>query len=421
MLYVEHLQHVDAATWDDLLIKSPGGGHALQTYAWGEVKSTQGWTPLRLALKDGDSVLGVGQVLVRRPPGVPMAVAYCPKGPWINWASAEHVRAMVEGMEQIARRNGAVVLKIESELLFGPGLPDRIPPSVEAPLHRAIVMARRLRRVRLDLRGPGAIEPNGKMEQDGRIAEARIGILAAREAQAADGQTPGRRVLAERGFVKSRWDLQFRTTMVVDLDRPPDAMLARMKSKWRYNVNLAERKGVRVEQNDGSAARHLLYDMYRRTAERDGFLLRSRSYFERAWETMIGAGHAHIFLASHGGRPLAAMLLFVLGRKAWYQIGASETEGRNLMPAHALQFCVMQWAQQRGITYYDMVAIPNLENLSVDDPMWGLYVFKSGFGGRPVEWAGCFDKVLDPRGHAWEAFEPAYYRLYNWRVKDVMY
>jgi hypothetical protein len=73
------------------------------------------------------------------------------------------------------------------------------------------------------------------------------------------------------------------------------------------------------------------------------------------------------------------------------------------------------------MTYYDLVAIPNAETMSTHDSLWNLYVFKSGFGGRPVEWVGCLDKVLDPRGHAWEAFEPAYYRLYRWRVRDILY
>lgn len=418
MLHVEYLRDVDAATWDRLLIGCPGGGHALQTHAWGEVKATQGWTPLRLALKESGTVLGVAQLLVKRPPGVPGAIAYCPKGPWIDWSNATHVRTMLGGMEHFARRHGAFILKVESELLAGPGLPSRVPPSLEAPLSRAIGVARRLRRGRRAT-PVGAVAPSDG--EEGRVAEARDALLSARAAQALDGHTRGRVVFADDGWVKSRWDMQFRTTMVVDLDRPPEALLARMKSKWRYNVNLARRKGVTVTQDDSAAGRRSLYEMYQRTAARDGFMMRPGAYFERAWRSMIEAGHAHIFFACYEGRPLAALLLFVLGRKAWYQVGASETEGRNLMPAHALQFHAMAWAQQRGITYYDLVAIPNLETLSARDSMWGLYVFKAGFGGRPVEWAGCFDKVLDPRGHAWEALEPAYYRLYNRRFKDVMY
>ena len=415
-LHVEHLRDVEGATWDDLLSRSPGGGHALQTHAWGEFKATQGWKPLRLALKDGNRVLGVGQVLVRRPPGVPGKVAYCPKGPWIDWSEVEHVRTMLRGMDRFARQQGAFILKVESELPSGPGQPLSVPPSIEEPLHRLIVATRRLRS-REQLR---SAEHEADCE-DPRVVEARNSIMAAREAQANDGNSPGRAAFTDLGFVKSRWDMQFRTTMVIDLDREPEAMLARMKSKWRYNINLARRKGVTIHQDNGPAGRRLLHDMYRRTAKRDGFILRHETYFQESWSAMIEAGHSHIFFACHEGRPLAGLLLNTFGQKAWYHIGASESEGRNLMPAHLLQFHVMQWAYERGFTYYDLVAIPNAESLSTRDSMWGLYVFKSGFGGRPVEWAGCLDRVLDPRGRCWELLEPAYYRLYRWRVNDVLY
>jgi len=417
VLHVENMRDVDAALWDCWLGQSPGGGHALQTYAWGEVKRTQGWTPVRLALKDGDRVVGVAQMLVRDV-GATGAIAYCPKGPWIDWSQADHARIMLGGMEGYARRRGAFILKVESELLSGPGQPLRVPPSVEEPLGHLITAARRLRH------GPGArhgLAAPTPREDDKRVAEARAAILSARAAQAHSAHGPGRVVFTERGYVKARWDPQFRTTMVVDLDRPPEEMLARMKSKWRYNVNVARRKGVTVEQDDSPAARRALYDMYLRTARRDGFVPRRKAYVDNAWDTMIDAGHAHIFFACHHGRPLAGLLAFTFGQKVWYQVGASETEGRNVMPAHLLQFHVMQWAWERGKTSYDLVAIPNAETISARDSLWGLYVFKAGFGGRPVEWAGCLDKILDPRGHAWEALEPAYYRLYKWRVKDALY
>src|SRR5437763_2430323 len=98
MLDVEEMRGVDAATWDGLLLHSPGGGHVLQTYAWGEFKKTQGWTPLRLTLKDGNSVVGVGQVLLRKPPGVSGVVAYCPQTPWIDKTNSAYVRTMLPGI-----------------------------------------------------------------------------------------------------------------------------------------------------------------------------------------------------------------------------------------------------------------------------------------------------------------------------------
>lgn len=416
MLYVEHLRDVDAATWDNLLLGSPGGGHVLQTHAWGEFKASQGWQPLRLALKNGDQTLGVAQVLVRRPPGVPGAVAYCPRGPWVDWSDAARTHAMLKGMAHFARQRGAFILKIESELLAGPGQPTHMPSTVEKPLHDVIVTARDLRHGRR-VEAPAPPDPH----EEERVAEAREAILAARAAQAHDGHTPGRIVFSELGYVKSLWDAQFRTTMVVDLDRPPDEILARMKNKWRYNVNLARRKGVTVEEDSSPAARDRLFEMYRRTSERNGFMLRARDYFMGSWDAMIESGYGRIFWACYQGRPLAALLLLTFGQKAWYHIGASETEGRNVMPAHALQFHAMQWAYEHGCTYYDMVAIPNANEISAQHSMWSLYTFKSGFGSRPVEWIGCLDNVLDPRGHAWELLEPAYYRLYKWRHKDVLY
>jgi len=307
VLYVENMRDVDGALWDGWLRQSPGGGHALQTYAWGEVKRTQGWTPVRVALKDGDRVVGVAQMLVRDAPGVTGALAYCPKGPWIDWSQADHARVMLGGMEYYARRRGAFILKVESEALSGPDQPQRVPPSVEEPLGHLIAAARRLRPGSGTRHEPAALTTQ---EEDTRVAAARAAILAARATPAAGAQHAGRTVFTERGYVKARWDPQFRTTMVVDLDRSPAEMLARMKSKWRYNVTVARRKGVTVEQDDSPAARRALYEMHRRTARRDGFVPRRKAYVDAAWDTMIDAGHAHIFFAYHHGRPLAGLLAY---------------------------------------------------------------------------------------------------------------
>jgi len=423
VLDVEEMRDADAVTWDRLLRESPGGGHALQTHAWGAFKATRGWAPLRVALTDAGQVRGVGQILVRRMPAAGVSVAYCPKGPWIDWSNADETRAMLRGMERVARDHGASLLKIESELTCGPGQPTTIPPSVDGLVRRTIALARTIRHPRLPAR-PGTIaeERVGMADEDGRVAEARAALLAMRARQARDGQTPGRRVFTERGFVKARWDPQFRTTMLVDLDRPPEDMLARMKGKWRYNIALARRKGVTVVEDNSPAARRTLYDLYAQTVRRNGLTgSRPWAYAADSWGAMIDAGHAHIFLAYHEGHPLAGVLAYTFGSKVWYQVGASATEGRAVMPAHALQFHVMRWAWERGLGAYDLVAIPNVETVGARDPMWGLYVFKSGFGGYPVEWVGCLDKALDPRGHAWEALEPAYYRLYTWRAGDILY
>ncbi len=109
MLHVEGMRDIEATTWDRLLVDSPGG-HVLQTHAWDAFKETQGWQPVRLALKDGDRVVGVAQMAVRPIPGVAGAIAYCGKGPWIDWADPAAVRTMLQGMEYFARKRGASIL-----------------------------------------------------------------------------------------------------------------------------------------------------------------------------------------------------------------------------------------------------------------------------------------------------------------------
>jgi len=158
-----------------------------------------------------------------------------------------------------------------------------------------------------------------------------------------------------------------------------------------------------------------------RTGRRGEFFVRPKAYFDRAFDIMIKAGHGHIFVASHNGRPLAAAMIFTFGHKAWYQYGASEAEGRQLMPSYALQFHVMQWGQEHGIRQYDQVGIPDGEELSEDHPMWDLYVAKYGYGGKAVEWVGGCDKPLGRRGRVWKEYAPLYHVFYQHRFKDYLY
>jgi lipid II:glycine glycyltransferase (peptidoglycan interpeptide bridge formation enzyme) len=82
----------------------------------------------------------------------------------------------------------------------------------------------------------------------------------------------------------------------------------------------------------------------------------------------------------------------------------------------------MRWARERGIDYYDMVGIPKPEHGNEDDPYYGVYRFKIGFGGDVTDFLGCLDPpVKNARAEAWYGFEPAYYRLYYKLRGDVFY
>jgi lipid II:glycine glycyltransferase (peptidoglycan interpeptide bridge formation enzyme) len=223
------------------------------------------------------------------------------------------------------------------------------------------------------------------------------------------------------GFRKGRYDLQFKSTMLVNLTPAEDVLLGRMKDKTRYNIRLAGRKGVTVVEENSLAAREAFFRLFQVTAARDGFVLRPWTYYQAMWQQMYDAGRAHLFFAMHEGQRLAGILIYTFGTKYWYMVGASGNEKRNLMPTYLLQWEVMRWAKRNGLTYYDMVAIPNPDRLNEQDPMYGLYRFKVGFGGEPAEFLGCLDLPTRPLlATAWYGFEPLYYRLYM-RLKHNNY
>ncbi len=199
--------------------------------------------------------------------------------------------------------------------------------------------------------------------------------------------------LQRRGWRFSSEQVQFRNTMLLDLTLEPDELLARMKSKWRYNIRLAGRRGVRVREG-GPDDLPLLYRMYRETSQRDRFVIRPESYYRDLWGSFIAAGLAQPLIAEVEGEAVAMVILFRYGQRAWYIIGASRSLHRERMPNHLLQWEAIRWARGHGCTVYDLWGAPDV--LDESDPMWGVYRFKLGFGAELVRHIGAYDYPASP-------------------------
>src|SRR5574342_54174 len=130
---------------------------------------------------------------------------------------------------------------------------------------------------------------------------------------------------------------KFRNTVTLDLRLSEADLLARMKQKTRYNVRLAEKKGVHVRPGS-PADLDLLYRLYAETSVRDGFVIRSADYYREAWGSFIEAGLARPFIAEVEGEPVSALILFRFARTAWYMYGMSREAHREKMPNHLLQW-----------------------------------------------------------------------------------
>lgn len=225
--------------------------------------------------------------------------------------------------------------------------------------------------------------------------------------------------LRECSFRPSARSIQPRRTIHVDLRPPEEQILAAMRSKTRYNIRLAERRGVEVRPGDAGDI-DTFYGLSQLTAERDEFSIHSHAYYQRAYDLFVSAGLACLLLAEYQGQPLAGLMAFACGRRAWYFYGASSNEERHRMPNYALQWAAMRWAKERGCEVYDLWGVPDEEEavleaefMERDDGLWGVYRFKRGFGGRVVRYIGTHDYVYRP------FFYPLYRRALQWRSRDV--
>jgi peptidoglycan pentaglycine glycine transferase (the first glycine) len=212
------------------------------------------------------------------------------------------------------------------------------------------------------------------------------------------------------GFLPSRHTVQPRRTIVVSLEGSEEELLARMKQKTRYNVRLAEKKGVVVRPWDDLVA---FQRMMATTGQRDGFGVHSLAYYRRAYELFSASGGCALLAAEFQGRPLAALMVFARGKRAWYFYGASTDQERNRMPTYLLQWQAMRWARSRGCAQYDLWGVPDADEATLEsqfegrsDGLWGVYRFKRGFGGQLVRTAGAWDRI----------YMPGLYALYRWWI-----
>ena len=195
-------------------------------------------------------------------------------------------------------------------------------------------------------------------------------------------------------------------TLLVDLRGTEDDILARMKQKTRYNIRLAAKKGITVRAWDDLDEFHRMMQV---TGGRDGFGVHSLEYYRRAYELFHPAGMAELLLAEFEGKPLAALMVFSHGKRAYYMYGASTDEERNRMPAYLLQWEAMRWARAKGAQEYDLWGVPDEDKATLEanfetrrDGLWGVYRFKRGFGGELKRAAQAVDRV----------YHPLLYRLY---------
>ncbi len=195
---------------------------------------------------------------------------------------------------------------------------------------------------------------------------------------------------------KSNNDILPANTIIIDLNAPEEEILRRMKPKTRYNIGLALRKGVEVRQGTIEDLK-TWYALYTETAQRNQLNINDIKYFHSVFAAKMENDtlpvHVKLLIAYVDNIPLAAMFLLISSHRATYLYGASTSILRNFMPTYAMQWRAIQLAKAYGCSEYDLFGTaPNAEP---SHPMYGLYKFKSGFGGKLFHQLGCWDYPLD--------------------------
>ena len=381
---------MESQNWNSIISKLPNP-HFLQTYEWGQVKAKYGWSPL-YAVWDADgkwrvesdpnllstfhspvaACLILKRQILRNGFAARLSILYLPKGPLLDWTNESLRTRVLNDLQSFAKKQGAIFLKCDPDVVLGTGVP-----------------------------------------RSAEDAEEKSGAVITSE-------------LKRRGWEYASDQIQFKNTVVIDLNPTEDELLARMKQKTRYNIRLAEKKGVslRVGKLEDLP---MLYKMYAETSVRDGFVIRDEAYYKTAWElfmknqspvsslqppiTNYQLPHTEPLIAEVNNQPVAAIFVFYFAGRAYYVYGMSRDAHREKMPTYLLQWEAMKRAKARGCTDYDLWGAPDV--FDERDSMWGVYRFKEGLGGKVVRTLGAWDFAPNP----------FWYRMYSDimpRVLDVM-
>jgi peptidoglycan pentaglycine glycine transferase (the first glycine) len=349
-----------AEEWDSHIACLPCA-HVLQTFEWGQVKSHFGWQPYPILWENHCGETVAAALALLRSISIPglsrwLKVMYIPKGPLLDWNDQPLRLSVLNSLALLARKQGAIFLKIDPDVRLGEGIPGEI-SAQDDPLGKTVLFE-----------------------------------------------------LSQTGWHFSDEQIQFRNTVMLDLRPDLDVLLAAMKQKTRYNIRLAERKGVTVRVG-GAADIDLLFRLYSETADRDGFVIRDEAYYRWLWSTFFSVGKAEPLIAEVEGQPVAAIVVFKFAGRAWYMNGMSRPVHREKMPGHLLQWAAIQRLKQDQIHTYDLWGAPDV--FDDTDTMWGVYRFKEGFGGQVVRHIGAYDLPLRPLMYRF------YIRLLP-RVLDIM-
>jgi lipid II:glycine glycyltransferase (peptidoglycan interpeptide bridge formation enzyme) len=199
---------------------------------------------------------------------------------------------------------------------------------------------------------------------------------------------------------KSTVDMQPREILLLDILKSEGDILAGMKQKTRYNIKLAEKKGVKIYDSREEKYIEEFLRLVKIMSQRDKITSHPDAYYRKMFE-IIPSEILKLYVAEYEGKIIAANLVLFFGKTATYMHGASDNEHRSVMAPYLLQWQQILEATKAGCERYDFGGVKtcNTKHETCNKNSWqGITKFKTGFSpeAETTKFPGCYDILLKP-------------------------
>ncbi len=201
------------------------------------------------------------------------------------------------------------------------------------------------------------------------------------------------------GFQIATKPLFTKYTFQIDLTKTEEQLFVQLKPKTRYNIRLAQKKGVKVVKDNSDSAFETYLTLQQETTKRQKFYAHNEKYHRLLWQTLKPAGLAHLLKAVYQNQTIVAWLLFLFNGVLYYPYGGSNYLYRNLMPSNLMLWEAIRWGKKQQAKIFDLWGALGPQP-NPNDPWYGFHRFKEGYGGELVEFVGSYDLILNPLGYS---------------------
>ena len=215
--------------------------------------------------------------------------------------------------------------------------------------------------------------------------------------------------LLEHGFFPGR-PLFTKYSFLLDISKSEEELLAEMRPKTRYNIHLAQRKGVSVAENNSQEGLEEYIKILKETTSRQKFYAHDDEYFRKMWSMLAPTEMAKLLQASYLGNTLVVWIAFIHQNKLYYPYGSSSNRNREVMASNLMMWEMIKLGKSMGCQSFDMWGSLG-PNPDPKDPWYGFHTFKEGYGGKLVEFIGSYDLVVYP------ALYTLFRKVEDWRWK----